>query len=193
MDIIALNRALCEEYHKTLDAQVFRKYVMSELLAPIEDVGNAIELIRSRYSTMLDCDLLIIGAYLLTQFYSSENEMLSILNLECNFLPQNLQAIVFYLNALQIEKTDKKYTHSQQYREHLLRSCKLCDQYVYPYYKLAEISSSSERTLLYERAKKNIEHSYTVNEIQKLSIEHFLEPSQYIKEFILGTTECLTE
>lgn len=193
MDVIALNNALCEEYHRTHDEQVFRKYVMSELLAPIEDYENALSLIKSQYPILPDYELLFIGAYIAIQFSSGKNEILSILNEVCNSLPKEQQAIVLYLNALQLERDDVKYKQSSQYRDYLYKSCELCNRYVYPYYKLAKISHDGEQQMFYALAKKNIEHSYTVDEIKRLDIEHFLNPSQYIKEFITGTIENVIE
>ncbi len=193
MGIIELNKELRNQYEKTGDYRIFERYVVSELIAPIEDFDNAIALIRENYSSFISTKLLLIGAYILSFWHhSKENDFLCILNNMYPFMDVCNQSIIDYLNAYQIRQTDKDYNNRKDYYVYLEKSLSYKAKFLNNRLQLAEFYSNKGEAAKLEEIKKTVleqvEKIVYEADVKKLPDEFFVEPDEYIKEFILGTS-----
>ena len=187
------NRQLKRIFQEAPSLENFEKYVMSELLSPIEDYPNYIRLIRDNYSRFVSISLLIIGAELIQGWTDDDNEMLAILNNMYQFLPQKEKAIVCYLNATELITRGSRYPgdaeeQEKEIKKDLLKSMEYNVPFANNRIQLARISDPNTAQQLYREAAENIQETVTLHMIQKMSIEEFIDPDRYISEFILGTT-----
>lgn len=188
MDVFAYNQYISECFSKKPSAAMLSKYVMSEMLSPIEDYYNAIKLIRENYPTYSDTSLLIIGAYLISEWLPGSNDLLEILNNRLELLSMSDQAIVYYLNAHHLRRTEKNYSKNPYYLENLRKSTEIEVPFVRNRLYLAEMQSDKKIfELMFRRALANIKKVYSKQEIMEMTKEHFLSPQTFIEEFILQT------
>lgn len=187
MNGIEYNKIIKVNYEKIGGIDLLTKYVMSEILAPIEDFENAINIIRDNYYLYTSGQLLIIGSYLSIKWTVSRNELLEILNLMYDYLPKREKAIVNYLNALKIYTNNKNYAKSEQYRHELTKSIQLNTPFVFNRCELAEIVNRNEAQKYYKDALNYVEVVSSEQDIHEMSFEHFLDPQLFINEHILGT------
>lgn len=188
MEEILLNEQLLHEFELNSTKETFTKYVMSELLSPIEDFRNATELICKYFFEYSALSLTIIGAHLYTEWPEAENGkcLLDILNTMYQCLQPSEQAIVSYLNALRIRKTDSDYLHNKEYRSHLEESISYDTPFVYNKYWYSQIVSKFKARKYLSDARANVQHVMTENELMNIPIEYFIDPQNYINEHILG-------
>ena len=191
MDLVEYNEFLRQEFEKNGDIETLRKYVLTEVLAPIYDQENAVRIIRKYKDTYQDPTLLIIGAYVLTEWLFDEihNDFLDDLNQMRDRLTDRELAIMYYLNAYHMEgrREDGYYADRPEYRENLLRSVACKEPLVNNRMDLARISTEEERKRLYAEALSNVVKVDSLEEIMAMPHEAFAEPDQFINEFITGT------
>ena len=75
-----VNKQLKDEFEKNRNYFNLERYVMSELLSPIQDYENAIKIIKSNMNLISDLKLIYIGAYLSSECFQRDNEFLKMLN-----------------------------------------------------------------------------------------------------------------
>lgn len=185
-NIEAYNKKAKESFEKYGGIDLLTKYVMSETLAPIEDYENVANIIRSNYHRCISGKLLIIGAYSVINWSSSENELLGILNLMYEYLPDEERAIIHYLNASQAYvRNDLK--ENEECMIELRKTLNFSMPFVYNRCRIAECSTKEEAKKYYREALDNVQEIFLEENIMKLPLEHFLEPQSFINEFILGT------
>ncbi len=187
------NRQLKRIFQEKPSLENFEKYVMSELLSPIEDYPNYIRLIRENYCRFISVPLLIIGAELIQGWTDDDNEMLVILNNMYSFLPQKEKAIICYLNATELIMRGHRYPgdaeeQKKEIKKNLLKSIEYDVPFANNRIQLAKISDSNTARKLYREAADNIQETFTSCSAQKTPIEKFIDPDNYIREFILGIT-----
>ncbi len=189
MDVEELNEHLRDAYAKTPSMENLERYVMSELLDPIEDFRNAVRIIEQNYSEAVSDSLLMVGAHCASYWPpSAQNALLLALNRRYLSLSERDKAIVCYLNAYQIQATYPDYRKNEMYRRFLLDSMKYSGPFVNNRIALAEIVSKEEAKALYGEAVKNVTHVSDMEELKALPDEFWLDPQYYIDEFILGTS-----
>ena len=188
-NIEKLNKQLKSEYEKNGDLKSFAKYIMSELLAPIEDYENIVKLIRENYKKHISLELLIIGAYSAIYWMNSNTEMLKMLNLMRPFLPDYERAIIHYLNAYKMFMTDDDYLSKQEYRVELNASLIAGVPFVNNRLMIAELTGHEARKY-YSEALDNVKEVFSENKNTDATVECLLNPQSFIKEFILGLYMC---
>ena len=182
------NKQAKKDFEKYGGIDLLTKYIMSETLSPIEDYGNVVNIIRSNYHKLISGKLLIIGAYSATNWLSSQNELLAILELMYDHMPNTEKAIIHYLKADNIYVKNSLKENSK-YLFELHKSISFTDvPFVNNHRRIAEISSGSDAKKHYNTALLNIQKVYSEDEISELaSLEALLNPQSFINEFILGT------
>lgn len=192
-NVVECNTKLREEYEKTHSIDVLERYVLSETLAPIEDYENAVRLIRESYEHAVSCNLMIIGAFLCSEwcFGDTDNDPLHILNEMYPQLSPQKKGIVSFLNAHEIYFRDQShYRTNPQYERLLRQSIDENPHCVRSRAYLAELCSESSRATaraLYEDAIAHILEVLSAEKLKKMRIEDFLQPKAFIQEHILGT------
>lgn len=184
MEHLTLNERLAKEFETTRCSETFTRYVMSELLSPIEDYGNAAELICKYYFDYSTLPLIIIGAYISVQMPEAAHgkKLLDVLNIMYPHLQPTEKAIVSYLNAHDIYMHDTDYLHNKKYQDYLEESINFDVPFVYNRYHYSQLFTGSRKRKYLEEAKANVRRVTT----EKLSDEYFLNPQNYINEHILG-------
>lgn len=74
MDRVMLNKQMQKEFNEHKNYDTLERYVMSELLSPIEDYLNAIDLIRKHSNLVKGLNLYYIAAYLSAEWRLESNE-----------------------------------------------------------------------------------------------------------------------
>jgi len=187
LNIDSYNKWLWQEYEKTQDIRLLEQYVVSETIPPISDFGNAVKIIRENYRYHTNSTLLIIGSYLTSEWIFGDNELLEILNQMYSYLPEKEKAIVCYLNACQLRFKDEGYLSNPLYQKNLLESLKCKEAFVNNRVFLAELYEKEQSKKMFNEALTNIVKVYSYHDIERMTVEHFVEPQTFINEHILGT------
>lgn len=187
MNFIELNRKLQKEYNTNQQINTLLRYVLSEMLPPIEDYENVIRIIRDNYRFNVNSTLLMIGSYTLSEWSQEENEMLHMLNSMSAFLTNKERAITSFLNAHYIRFRDKNYMNNKLYRNYLLESVNIDVPFVFNRLWLAEISSVEISKKLKEEALNCVMKVSSSKDINELNVQDFVEPEFFLNEKILGT------
>lgn len=188
MNIVEYNNIIKQKHENFGGIELLGKYVVSEILSPIEDFENAVNIIRKNYKNGVNSTILIIGAYLISEWLDNDNEMLRILNSIQNYLPIYEQAIISFLNAHHLLFQDENYKDNPKYENYLLDSIGKCDApFVNNRLYLARLYNGKKAKKLYEEALSNIVKVNSLIDIKTLKLENYVNPESYIREFITGT------
>lgn len=177
-----VNKQLKDEFEKNRNYFNLERYVMSELLSPIQDYENAIKIIKSNMNLISDLKLIYIGAYLSSECFQRDNEFLKMLNGNITNLPDNDKSIIYYLNAINSEYKSPEYIKYLKLSVNYAKDMKFVNCYKY----LANVSPDKSKEL-YKKALENIVIVYTIQELKNASIDFYLSAQRYIEEYILGT------
>jgi len=184
-EVHQINRQCKEEYERYGGIEFLTKYIMSELISPIEDYENVISIIRNNYYSQISGEILLIGAYLNIQWSSSDNEILQILHSMYPYLPSKEKAIVNYLNAHQIFIKDKDYRRNERYKTELEKSIEYDVKFVNNHIKMAGLLCEEGARAHYTVALANVVEIF--DEATETDWSFLLTPQSFIGEFILGT------
>ncbi len=99
-----LNYKLREQFLKNRNVRTLEKYVMSELMSPIQDYYNAIDIIDRNRDIIEGFNLYFIAAYLCEEWLPERVDFLEMLNNNIDCMEENNKAIVYYLNAIHLER-----------------------------------------------------------------------------------------
>ena len=188
MDIYSYNKYLCEEYKNKRTSETLSRYVISEVLSPIEDYINALSIIRNCPDDILDFNLLTVGAFWSSEWECSvHNEFLYILNSRMQKLSLQERSIVCYLNAYDLIFKDIQYKSNSKYERYLCESIKYWDGFVFNFTHLAELYTGKHSKELYEKALSNVICVKSIEEIKSMTSKDFINIQNYINEHILGT------
>ncbi len=184
-----LNEKLREEFNRERNYYTLERYVMSELLSPIEDYISAIEIIKGNEDLIEGLNLYYIATYLSTMWFCGADEFLEKLNSVVDTVSDIDKAIIYYLNAdyISYSETDKK--SNSEYKDYLLKSIQYSSNvnFVNNWLDLARILEGEEARKCMIKARENIEKIDTMEEIKNKPIDYWLTSQRYIEEFILGT------
>lgn len=190
---IAYNEALNRAYRESGSIETLEKLVVSETLSPIGDYGNAVKLIRDSYPRTVSFRLLILGALWTIDCCPWEQsiECLDVLNSMYPFLPAHHKAMIDFLNADRIwQRGGPQYKDDPLYEEYLRRSVEgdpACLRSRRLLADLYQAHSPRKSAALYEEILAGIEEVFTAERLSELGMDHFCDPENCIKEFVLGT------
>lgn len=178
--VYAINERFAEEFKKNKSADTLTKYVMSELLCPIEDFPNAIKLIKENFFGLASLKLVVIGAYLSVRWADSwDRQLLDILNIMYNYLEPEYKAIVSYINALNVIFVSKKKCISYLEESISYNTVFIKNRILY----METVSNKKSQQFLSGILNNVIQ---VVTEDDDISLDFLLEPQNYIDEYILG-------
>lgn len=189
MDREILNKKLQKEFNEDKNYHTLERYVMSELLSPIEDYLNAIEIIRKNSNLIEGLNLYYIAAYLSAACRLESNDFLERLNSIINAVEDKDKSIIYYLNAYQIACSEKNWRECENYRSNLLKSIEYSknNNFANNRFDLADISEEKEAQRYLAEAIVNVEKVETEETLHNKTIDYWLSSQQFVDEFILGT------
>lgn len=185
------NEFLRQKFERTKTVEDLLKYVVSETLPPIADYDNAIKVIRENKVAYKNSTLLIIGAYLITEWtYDEENDLLNDLVEMQDCLSDQELAIMHYLiaNHLCGRQSCRQLTAHQ----HLLQSMKYKGPFVNNRLLCAGFFSAHHSVEMMDRqmmreALENVVEIHDQKYLDSVTEVYFVEPQNFINEHILGT------
>lgn len=186
-EVYKLNKKMEETFLRERTEPNLERYVMSELLSPIEDYEHAMQLVKENETIIQNLHLYYAAAELASNRKPDDTYFLNKLNGLFPEVPENDKAIIYYLNALYVRHASGR--DSRGYREYLQKSveCSSNMKFVNNKYDLACISSGRQAEKLLSEAFKDIEKIETQESLQNKPNEYWLDIHRWIKEFILGT------
>lgn len=186
MNIYELEKNLKSKINDSVDD--FLNYILIQLVPPLDDYYNAINLLQTyafEYGYN-DFRIVVLGSYLSsTWFHFEENAFIESLTKYIDKVDKQSQSIIYYLLAYDIYMKNEK-NFPCQYIEFLEKSISLSNRFVYNYVRLAEISPKKKARELMDIAISNVETVLTESELENMDINDFLTYDAYIEEFILG-------
>ncbi len=184
-----LNKKLQKEFNEDKNYHTFERYVMSELLSPIQDYINAIDIIRKNDSLCHALNLFYTAAYLSSDSLPEKNDFLEKLGDMINMVAEGDKAIIYYLKAHDISCTAKNWRESEDYRLSLLKSIENSKDtnFVNNRCDLAKILGAKKAQSYLKEAAINVEKVETEETIHSKTIDYWLSSRWFIEEFILGT------
>ena len=188
-DIEKINRELQREFVEKKDYYTLERYVMSELLSPIQDYPNAIKIIKENDNLCEGLNLYYVASYLCSEWLPGKNEFLEKLDDMIDMAAEGDKAIIYYLKAHDISCTEKNWRESEEYRSNLLKSIEYSKDinFVNNRYYFAKILDAEEAQDYLKEAAINVKRVETEETINDKSIDYRLSSQSFIAEFILGT------
>lgn len=181
------NEVCAARFAETQRVEALEAYVMSEILPPIGDYANAVQLILNHYTEDIRTQLLIVGAYLASNWTSGPNRLLEYLQIRYRTLPAREKSIFWFLKAHHLRSTNRSYKMDSAYMTYLKRSVSYTGKFVNNRLYLEEAVSEEEGKKLHEEALKNICKVYSQGEIDAMTVEQLAKPEMFINEYVLGT------
>lgn len=188
-DIEKLNQELQREFMERKDYYSLERYVMSEIMSPISDYMNAIDIIRKNDNLCEGLNLYYIATYLCSEWLPGNNDFLEKLDDMINIVGERDKAIIYYLKAHNISCTVKNWRENENYRLNLLKSIEYSKDinFVNNRCDLAKVLGSKEALSYLNEAATKVEKVETEEEIHSKTIDYWLSSQSFIDEFILGT------
>lgn len=189
IDAENLNKQLQKKFNEEKNYHTLERYVMSELLSPIEDYINAIDIIKRNSSLNEGLNLYFIAAYLCAEWMPESNEFMEKLNSMIDIVDDKEKAIIYYLNAYYVSCFMENWKKSKKYRFYLIKSIEYSKNihFVNNRFDLASISQGKEALNYLKEAIQNVEKVETIETLKNKSVNYWLSSQRFIDEFILGT------
>jgi len=184
-----LNRKMQLRYEQDPTEDNFTAYIMSELLSPIEDYYHVMNLIEDRMNEIKDDRLLYLASYLNTDWgIGKANVFLAKLNEKVESASDNEKAIIYYLNAYDMNKPGGGSFDREKYKLYLQQSIKHAKEMSFSSNRrdLAKIVGENESKNLLKEAKDNVKYVLSMEELRQLSDEYWLDIQRWVDEYILG-------
>lgn len=187
-----LNIKLHEEFSQYRNYVTLERYVMSELLSPIEDYYEAINLIEQNEDIIDGLNLYYVAAYLCVEWMPDNHKFIDKLNCILSSVDDTAKAVIYYLNAYSLSYANDS-NDLQTYINHLKRSIEFSKniRFVNNRLDLAQVLSGDEDEKYKQDALENVESVFTETELSHINDEEWLKiklnSQSYIDEFILGT------
>lgn len=184
-----LNIQLRKEFCGDKKYDTLERYVMSEILSPIADYYNAIEIILQNSNLIEDLNLYYVAAYLCAEWMPERTLFLEKLNGMLEEVGDRDKAIIYYLNAHYYSRTEEAWRESEKYKWYLLKSvehsgnCKFVNNRL----DLARVSQAKEARQYLEDAHSRVIEVLTEEDLANISLDYRLSSQSFVDEFILGT------
>lgn len=167
------------------------RYVLSELLSPIEDYENAQRIIHEYIDTYASTDLLIVGASISNfwPIFDLDNVFLDRLISMYHKCERKQQAIINFLIANHIKRSDADYKENAEYKRNLLISIELSSDFAFAnnLIYLADLEKTWDDDRVCKEIISNINEFFTEESLHNVPLSYFTDISHYIDEFVLGT------
>lgn len=162
---------------------------MSEIMCPISDYRNAMDIIRKNDSLCEGLNLYYIAAHLCSEWLSGKNDFLEKLEDMIDAVEESDKSIIYYSKVHDISCSVKNWRENEDYRFYLLKSieCSKDMNLVNNRCDLAKILGSKEALVYLKEAVVNVDNIETEESIQSKTIGYWLSSQCFIDEFILGT------
>lgn len=181
------NAQCAARFEATRQPEDLETYVMSEILPPIRDYENAVEIIPSNFSDNLSNELLIVGAYLSSGWTDDKNQLLEYLQTRYHAFSQSVKSIFWFLNAWHLRCRNCEYATDPMYTAYLKRSISYGNKFVYNRIYLEDAVSAQQCQKLHAEALENICKVYSQSEIESMTVDQMADSDMFIKEHVLGT------
>jgi len=187
MNVEELNKQLKKEFYENKNYQTLEKYVMSELLSPIQDYDNATKIIRENIDLLENLDLLYIATYLSSEYLFEENEFLKLLDQKIELVSNKDKAMIYFLKANDLICSDKKWQKNDKCKEYLQKSVELSKGFKFANnrFYLAQCLGNNASVIAHETLN-NIINIENIETLQQKKKEYWLSSVRFIDEFILG-------
>ncbi|MBQ7972909.1 MAG: hypothetical protein IJ291_05605 [Lachnospiraceae bacterium] len=188
-NIEKLNKRMEKEFIDNKNYVSLERYVMSELMSPIEDFINAINIIRENDEYIEGLNLYYIAAYLSAEWILEANDFLRKLNGMINLVNDNDKAIIYYLNAYSIFFSEKNVRSNENYKINLLKSieCSKNTNFVNNRYDISKTFEGKEAENYLKDALTNVKIIETKETLKTKPMDYWLSSQRFVDEFILGT------
>lgn len=184
-EILELNKKLKQEFEIYPTEEHLEKYVMSELLPPIEDYDNVLLLIRDNLQIIKTRSLLYLAAEICNSWPIMDNVFIQILEELLENSSDSEKAITYYLlSDYVVWKYGKKDTRVRKYLELSVRyskNMKFVNNRIY----LAEYLDKNQKLEMLEDALSNVEFIYAAP-FEDYPLDYWLDSQREINERILG-------
>lgn len=188
-DVIKYNIVCKKTFMADMTTENLERYVLSELLSPIEDYESALRIIHEYIDTYASVNLLIVGANEANYWHVSEYDFLERLISMYHKLEREQQSIINFLIADHIKREDADYRENAEYRNNLLKSIELSNKFAFAnnriYLADLEMKWYDEDTC--NDIISNIKKFFTEESVKNLPLSQFVDISNYIDEYVLGT------
>lgn len=194
MNAEIINEKMKDDFSKNITYENLEKYAMSELLSPIEDYYNFMEIIKNNLDILENLELVYVATDL-ERLWSNESFFLNYLNKQLTSVSDSDKSIILYLNALQIKKTDRNFEKNKEFKSYLRKSVELSKNFnfVNNRKELANLLTGSDKQKVLEEIHQNIEREYNYDDIKKIDVDEWLSAKFYIDEFITGVSQNVLE
>ena len=190
MDAETINKRMKEEFDKNRTYDSLEKYAMSELLSPLEDYYSFMNKVKENLSLIKNMDLVFVAVDL-EQMWTSESFFLNYINSKIENASDRDKSIIYYLNAMQIQKDNRNWKKDKSYFNYLKKSVDLSKNFCFVNNRkaLSNLLKGKKRQILIEEIPQNIEKVYDDNSVQNIDISELLSAKSYIYEFITGVSQ----
>lgn len=194
MNAEIINEKMKDDFSKNITYENLEKYAMSELLSPIEDYYNFMEIIKNNLDILENLELVYVATDL-ERLWSNESFFLNYLNKQLTSVSDSDKSIILYLNALQIKKTDRNFEKNKEFKSYLRKSVELSKNFnfVNNRKELANLLTGSDKQKVLKEIHQNIEREYNYDDIKKIDVDEWLSAKFYIDEFITGVSQNVLE
>lgn len=187
IDVERVNETCKKRYEKNKTEQNIEKYVMSELLSPLEDYYRALRIIDENRERITSLRLFYVAADLSIDWMPGERKWIDSLTKKINEVNNQDKAMIYYLEArYHYRKCGKE---SKEYRDFLEKSVHYSQgfPFVNNRYHLALISCGQEAIRLLHEAIDNVIIIETEDSLKQKPMDFWLSAQRWIDEFIVGT------
>lgn len=189
MDVVQLNEQLKTKFYKNKNYQTLEKYVMSELLSPIQDYANANRIIKDNIGLLENLNLLFIATFISSEYLFCENEFLQLLDDKIETVSDKDKAIIYFLKANHIICTDKNWRGNDICKKYLRYSVEYSKDFNFANnrFYLAQCLTENVK-LLAKETLCNITKIDNYQSLKQKNEQYWLSSQRFIDEFILGTS-----
>lgn len=190
VNIEQLNTQLREEFLKRKDYSSLEKYVMSEMLSPIEDYPNAVNIICDNLDLLENLNLLYVATYLNSEYCLGHNDLLDKLKSRLNAVDDKNKSIIYFLEAYDIICNDKNWKKNKRCVGNLSKSIELSSDFSFSknrFYMAQCVKRSLAKDYAIQ-ALKNVRIRYDKESLHGLGEDYWLSSQNFIDEFILGVS-----
>ncbi len=190
MNIERLNEQFKNDFLANKNYHSLEKYVMSELLTPISDYYNAVEIVCKNLNLIKGLDLLFVATYLNSEYSMGYDNLLEILNSKINETDDLNKAIIYYLNAHNIICNNKKWKNDKECLLNLKKSVDLSKGFNFANnrFYLAQCVDTQTAKIFTKEYISNVTERHTETSLKNLPEEYWFSSLSFVEEFILGTS-----